>query len=289
MSIAETEILQQPLPEEEFPLILDPDQAAAQLCLNELSYFVKEFWDEIVPNSLVWNWHMDVLCDEIQAIDERVFKRQDKLNDLIINVPPGTSKTKIVSVMATAWEFARMPEIKVFVGSYSDSAVSGMADDIRRLMKSVKYRTYFPKTNIRKDADSLHNFKTTLNGEFYAFTISGTITSKHADILKVDDPMNPKQAVSAAEILSTNTFFDKTLPSRKVDKAVTPTILIMQRLSTQDPTGHLLEKKGSEIRHVCLPATLSDNVKPAEYRKFYINGYLDPLRLGEKVVREARI
>jgi hypothetical protein len=138
-------------------------------CLEKLSFFVKEFWEEIVANELVWNWHMDVLCDVIQESDERVFKRLPKLFDTIINVPPGTSKTKIVSVLSTAWEFARMPQIKVFVGSYSDQAISSIADEIRLIMKSDKYQSYFPNVIIRRDRDTLHNFKTTTNGEFYAY------------------------------------------------------------------------------------------------------------------------
>lgn len=158
--------------------------AKATKCKQSLSFFVKHFWDEIVPNELVWNWHMEEICKDIQASDELVFKRLPKLHDIIINVPPGTSKTKIISIMSTAWEFARMPEIKVFVGSYSDSAVAGISDEIKLLMKSERYLQYFPNTMIRKDRDSLHNFKTTENGEFYAYTVGGTLTSKHADILK---------------------------------------------------------------------------------------------------------
>src|SRR5690606_25360666 len=79
----------------------------SRACKRKLSAFVKEFWDTVVPNDLVWNWHMDVLCDEVQVVYERVFLRQDKLKDVIFNVPPGTSKTKIVSIMATAWGFCR--------------------------------------------------------------------------------------------------------------------------------------------------------------------------------------
>jgi predicted phage terminase large subunit-like protein len=258
-------------------------------CLEKLSFFVKEFWEEIVANELVWNWHMDVLCDVIQESDERVFKRLPKLFDTIINVPPGTSKTKIVSVLSTAWEFARMPQIKVFVGSYSDQAISSIADEIRLIMKSDKYQSYFPNVIIRRDRDTLHNFKTTTNGEFYAFTVGGTLTSKHADILKVDDPLNPKQAASVAELKSTNVFFDTTLPTRKVDKEVTPTNLIMQRLAVNDPTGHLMQKKGEKIRHICLPGTDSANVKPATLRQRYINGLLDPVRLSKDILAELKL
>lgn len=271
-------------------LYIDADKAAAELCKRKLSFFVREFWDVIVPNPLVWNWHMQVLCDEIQEADERVFLRQPKWYDLIINVPPGTSKTLIVSVLSTCWEFARMPSIKVFVGSYSDSAIAGMSDQIRLVMKSDKYLKYFPHTQIRRDRDSLHNYKTTANGEFYAFTVGGTLTSKHADILKIDDPLNPKQAASDAELKTANDFFDQTLPTRKVDKEVTPTYLIMQRLAANDPTGHLLEKKKEGIHWICLPGTISKNVRPEKYRQFYsLDGLLDEYRLPWASLNELKI
>jgi len=128
---------------------------AARRCKNSLAFFVRQFWNVVVPNDLVWNWHMEVLCDEVQRVDELVFKREAKEHDLIINVPPGTSKTKIVSVMATAWEFARKPDLRIFVGSYSDTAILGISDEIRIIMRSEKYRTYFPDVEIRKGKDSI--------------------------------------------------------------------------------------------------------------------------------------
>lgn len=269
--------------------VINLDEVRAELCKRSLSYFVKEFWSVIATSTLVWNWHLDVLCDEIQAIDERVFARLPKLHDAIFNVPPGTSKTKILSILSTAWEFARCPSIKTFVGSYSDSAVIGIADEIRLLLRSEKYKIYFPEVEIRKDFDTKHEFKTSANGHFYAFTVNGTLTSKHADILKIDDPLNPQQATSDAELESTINFFDKTLPTRKTDKEITPTMLIMQRLSTKDPTGHLLEQKGSTIRHICLPGELSGDVKPAELKAKYKDGLLDPVRLSRSALAELKL
>lgn len=264
------------------------DQARAELCRRKFSFFVKEFWACVVPNELVWNWHMDTICDEYQAVMERVFTRSPKEYDIIFNVPPGTSKTMLISVMGTAWDFCRMPAIRDFVGSYSDSAVSGIADNLKIVMKSDKYTTYFPEVVIRKDKDSLHNFKTTANGEFYAFTVGGTITSKHGDSLKVDDPLNPKRATSSTFIEDANHFMDQTLSSRKVDKNVTPTMLIMQRLDQDDPTGHILAQGGS-VRHICLPGEVSDKVSPPELKEKYIGGLLDPNRLNKKTLDELKL
>jgi len=58
----------------------------------------------------------------------------------------------------------------------------------------------------------------------------------------------------------------ETLPSRKVDKAVTPLILIMQRLHQDDPTGYLMAKGKDNIRQIVLPARKTKNVKPTRHR-----------------------
>jgi len=79
---------------------------------------------------------------------------------------------------------------------------------------------------------------------------------------------------------------DKTLSTRKVEKKVSVTILIMQRLAVNDPTGHLLQKKKENVRLICLPGELSGNVAPEEYRSIYNNGLLSPKRMAVPQVQE---
>jgi predicted phage terminase large subunit-like protein len=105
----------------------------------------------------------------------------------------------------------------------------------------------------------------------------------------IDDPLNPKQAASEVETQNANQWMDVTLSTRKVDKAVTPTILVMQRLSENDCTGNWLSKKGKAIRHICLPGELSDNVSPVEVREKYVDGLLDPIRLNKSVLDEMAL
>jgi len=264
------------------------DQINAELCKRSLSFFIKEFWDEVVPNELIWSFHMDVISNEVQEVYERVFKREKKEYNLLTNIPPGMSKTMIVSVMSNAWAFARKPSIRVAVGSYSDAAITSIADNIRVVMRSVKYKKYFPNVEIRKDRNNLHNFKTASNGEFYAFTIGGTITSKHFDIIGVDDPVDPKRAASKAELLTTNNFMSQTLPSRCTDKEMTPILLTMQRLNQDDPSAKMLES-GIAVRHICLPAEIDNTINPPILEQKYIDGLLDPIRLNRQVLEDFKI
>ena len=75
----------------------------------------------------------------------------------------------------------------------------------------------------------------------------------------------------------------ETLFTRKVDKAVTPTILIMQRLHQNDCTQHMLDTY-ENVRHVCLPADLPNDVKPPELRARYVDDLLDPVRLSKTIL-----
>lgn len=273
----------------QLPTEEETDIAVAHLCKRHFWFFVKEFWPVIVAEELIWNWHMEVLCDELQTVYERVIRREPKAYDLIINIPPGTSKSSICTIMAPAWAWTVDPSLRIITGSYSDSLATEHSVKSRDIVESDLYKKYFPEVLIKFDKGRKTNYETTRLGQRFATSVGGSVTGVHAHVITIDDPLNPKQAASAVERESANNWMDKTLSMRKVDKSLTPTILVMQRLATDDPTGHLLSKKKVNVRHVCLPAELSSNVKPAELSKRYINGLLDPLRLGREVLTEARM
>lgn len=101
--------------------MIDIDKVAAELCRRKLSFFVKEFWDVVIAEQMIWGPHMDVLCDEIQVAYERVMRREPKEYDLYINIPPGTSKSTIITIMAPAWSWTIDASLRHITGSYSDA------------------------------------------------------------------------------------------------------------------------------------------------------------------------
>lgn len=281
-------------------IVYDLNKVAAELCRRKLSFFVKEFWSVVIAEELVWSQHMEILCNEVQAVYERLFLQPDpndpkrmirlpKLYDLIINIPPGTSKSTIVTIMAPAWAWTRDASLRCITGSYSDSLATEHSVKSRDIITSDKYKLYYPEVQIKDHKGLKTNYETTANGQRYATSVGGTVTGVHGHVLTVDDPLNPKQAASQVECQSANDWMDKTLSMRKVDKKVSVTILIMQRLAVNDCTGHALSKKKENVRHICLPAEISVNVKPAEYQNIYVNGLLDPVRLGVEALSEARV
>jgi predicted phage terminase large subunit-like protein len=264
-------------------------KAKAEKCKRDFFYFIQEFWNEVIPDTPHYNWHMPYLCAELQKISLLVINRQAKEYDLGINVPPGTSKSTICTVMLPAWIWTIDPTIRVLTSSYSSSLSLDHATRSRDIIQSDKYKSYFGDIQLKADQNNKGHYKNTKGGERYATSVTGTITGFHAHLIIVDDPLNAKEASSEVERKSANDFMDTTLSTRKVDKEVTPTILIMQRLHENDPMGNWLSKKGKKLKHICLPAELSDNVEPKELEANYVNGLLDPIRLSKNVLEDMKI
>lgn len=270
-------------------IIVDINECRAERLRRSLFKFVQEFWSINIAEEPVWNWHIKELCDELQPIVERIARREEKLEDLICNVPPGTTKSTIFSQMLPAWAWTIDPTLRILNVSYSESLAKDHAMYSRNIIKSDKYKLYFPDIKLSPDKDTKTDYTNTLNGQRVAAGIGGTITGKHFHLIIIDDPLNPKEAASDTECTSTNAIIDNTLSTRKVDKKVTVTMLVMQRLSENDVTGHLMSKKGKKIKHIILPAELKAGVQPKKYEKFYVDGLLDSVRLSKEVLAETLI
>jgi hypothetical protein len=260
--------------------------------LERFYYFVQEFWHVVVPENPVWNWHIPYLCDEFQKDAERVFRNEPKLHDTICNISPGTTKSTIFSVMAPAWVHARMPSARVIGASNTQQLTLDLGRKCRMIEESELYRKAFPEVVPSHDQWTKSFFVNTAGGGRLAATVGGmTPTGFHGHFIFVDDPLDPQQAkrLTEAEIKVANEFMSEVLPSRKVDKAVTVTWLIMQRLHQNDCTGNQLDKKKEKIRHICLPAELKPCVNPKHLRRKYVNRLMDPVRLNEEVLEEAKV
>lgn len=260
----------------------------ASLCRDSFFDFVKRFWHTIIAEEPVFNWHIEFLCNEVQKVAERVFERKPKEYDLIINISPGSTKSTICSVMFPVWCWIREPAMRMINASYAFPLALYLGALSRAILMSDKFGQLFPELVLAESQKGL--LVTTDGGQRIATSTGGSITGMHGHFLIIDDPINPKEAVSNTAVTATNEWIDRTLMTRKIDKQVTPTILIMQRLHQDDPTNHLLDtREEGTIRHICLPAELSDNIQPKELKDYYTDGLMDPIRLSKEALKSAKL
>ncbi len=263
----------------------------ASICRESFWAFVQEFWSVIIPEPPVWNWHMEYLCNELQKMAERIFRKEDKKYDLTVNIPPGTSKSTIMSVMFPAWLWTRMPSCQFIGASHSEELALDLSIKTRDIIKSDKYRECFPEIEMREDQDTKTKFQNTKGGWRYAVGVSGSVIGKHAHVIVIDDPIDVLKATSAAELKKATYWIDQQLSNRKVRSAknVAVMILVMQRLHQEDPTALFLKRKLH--KHICLPAERSEKISPPELRKYYtkLGGrLLDPVRFSHSVLKEEK-
>jgi predicted phage terminase large subunit-like protein len=264
---------------------ISENELLASICKDSFYHFVREFWGEIIPEDPIWNWHIRYLCDRLQAMAERVFRGQSREHDLVINIPPGTTKSTICSVMFPAWIWTRMRSARFIGASYTQQLAEDLAIKTRDIVTSDKYQSLFPTVRLREDQNTKKYFRNTAGGYRYAVGSNGKVTGMHGHFIVIDDPLDPNEAASPADLKATNRWIKETLPSRKVDKRVTPTILVMQRLHQDDPTALFLARK--RIAHIKLPAERKDGVLPEELGKNYRKGLLDPIRLSKQDLKDA--
>ncbi|MBX3253928.1 MAG: phage terminase large subunit [Chitinophagaceae bacterium] len=266
---------------------IDVNRAIAEKCRRSFYFFVQTMWDTVISETPVWNWHIKYICDELQDVGLRVKRREKKLFDYyIINVPPGTSKSTVISEMYPVWCWTIDPTQRFICGSFSSTVSEDIAEKCKKVFTSEKYQRLFPDVGIKKDAKT--HLATSKNGERYTTSTGSGITGIHAHQLIIDDPLSPQQASSEVERETANKWISETLSTRKVNKEVSVVILVMQRLHENDPTGYLLAKKSLKVKHVCFPAEDSEVVKPKECRGFYKGGLMDAARMTREVLSQAK-
>ena len=204
-------------------------------CERTLSSFVKSSWHLIEPGTkLEWNWHLDVLCAYLEAIADGKIKR------LILNIPPGTMKSTIVSVCFPAWEWIDTPEKRVLGISNEQGLALRDAGKSKLIIASDWYQSNWPV-----EFDPAQNEKTLYQnlkrGTRQSLGVTARITGKRGNILLIDDPHSVTEVESDAVRKTVIDKYDQEIVSRLNNMNEDPIILIMQRIHHLDLTGHLLD------------------------------------------------
>ena len=126
--------------------------------------------------------------------------------------------------------------------SYSNDLTVKHALDFRAVVSSSWYRRVFPNTRVSKEKDTQFETMTTARGYRYGTSVNGTLTGRGADIIVLDDPQKPDEALSEAYRNSVGQWFDTTLLSRLDSKSEGAVVMVMQRVHEDDLAGRLLEK-----------------------------------------------
>lgn len=252
-------------------------------CENSYAAFVKSAWHILEPDTeLVWNWHLEYLCNEVQRELERIAARKPREHHLIVNVPPRSLKTYILTRMPAAWAWIKWPYMRFMRGSYSEDLALEHAVETRDIIQSEWYQSNWgDRVRIKPDQNNKSLFKTNKNGHCVVTSTGSKATGRGADIISLDDLLSAEQAESEVERLKAIRWYRRTIKSRLNDKKVGAIWIIMQRLHEDDPVGWILRNEHHLYKHICLPSEDCEWVNPPELRKNYVNGLLFPAKFSK--------
>jgi len=264
------------------------DDLRRSIYLDSFYDFYVDAFKNVLDSSATYldNWHTKYLCDQMQAEFFRIKNSEPYIEGLIINVPIRSGKSLIMSVAFNAWAWAVWPEFKLITGSYSNKLAINLSRKTRELIRSDWYRHYF-NVDLKPDQFAKGYYENTAGGFRMATSTGGSITGEGAHMIIADDLSNPEEAESDVMREACNTWYDETLFSRVNNPSICSRIIVMQRLHEKDLSGHLLENGG--YRHICIPAILTGDVKPAYLAEYYNDNLFFKERFTRQVLDSYKV
>ncbi len=242
----------------------DAREAERILCQRSFAYFIKRAWPQIIPDPLVWNWHIDAIADHLEAV------ARGDITRLLINVPPGTSKSTICGVMYPAWVWGPYAwKGHRFIGASHEQGLAVRDNrNTRDLVRSQWYQRLWPVALTSDQNEKLY-FENDAKGFRQACAVA-SMTGRRGHNITLDDPLSPERAHSQLHRETAVRVLSETIPTRLNDPSRSSITVIMQRLHESDPAGHII---ASELgyEHLCIPMEF----EPA--RRHYTSiGWTDP-------------
>ena len=218
------------------------------LLRTDFRAFVHKAFTTLSPGqTYVPSWHIDAIARQLERV------RRGEIQRLIINMPPRSLKSIMASVAFPAFVLGHAPSRRIICVSYSGDLAKKHSNDFRALIELHWYRAAFPATRIGPFKDSETEIEFTARGFRLATSVGGTLTGRGGDIIVIDDPLKPDDALSEAKRSVANLWFANTLLSRLDDKRTGAIVIVMQRVHMDDLTGFLLSRS-NEWELLSLPA-----------------------------------
>ena len=226
---------------------LDRDRLAAVLRTDLPSFTRKVFATLNLGSTFEQAWSFNALAYQLERI------RRGENRRLIVNMPPRSLKSISASVAFPAFLLGHDPTKRIICVSYAAELARKHSHDFRAVINAPWYRELFPGTRINTHKNNESEIEFTDRGFRLATSVGGTLTGRGGDIIIVDDPLKPLDALSEATRCACNLWFSNTLLSRLDDKLTGAIIIVMQRVHTDDLAGFVVQQS-DDWEVLALPA-----------------------------------
>ena len=121
--------------------------------------FCKAAWIQVAPQKLVWNWHLDALCEHL------VYMTQGEIRFLMVSLPPRHTKSLIASVLWPCWDWLHRPTSQFLSASVDDRLALDFSRLSRRVIESPWYENLFqPEWYLLADENAGRQYRNSKGG-----------------------------------------------------------------------------------------------------------------------------
>lgn len=230
-----------------------------------------------------YNWHFKYIADILQAEVERIIRKEEKTQDIIINLPFRAGKSILLSQIFPVWCWVKAPELAIMQVSHSETLAIKHSHASKMLIESEWFLSHFPDLVLRVDTHAKANYMNAQGGKRISFGVKSGIIGEGANIQIIDDINNPQDSVAVTHTI--NETYTDTLYSRLNNSLIDIRIILQQRVNENDICGFLLNKNPLKYRHICLPARLTKETTP-ECIEYYQDGLFWKTRFSEKALQD---
>lgn len=224
----------------------------------------------------------NVVTGEVEAPVQRLRK-------LLVNIPPGYAKSRILSVNLLAWAWTRWPSMTAFCLSTNPDVALRDADFCRDLIKSAWYQSTFrPWWEFSGTQDAKGRYANTAGGWRLSKGWEAKAVGDRADMQILDDANDPDKAFSEADRQGVNDRWDNTLESRVNDPSRSIRLGVQQRVHPEDWSHHVIKVEG-DWEHLLIQQEKEERL-PCECRTCRrgqtVLGWSDPRPIGALALPE---
>jgi len=237
------------------------DWAEKTACELSLATFFRRAWPSIDTSTYKHNWHIDLVAEWAEKLVTGESRR------LIVNVPPRTGKSTLLSVALVAWIWIQPdrgpmagPQVKFMCASYGQSLSFSHSILCRNLIMSPWFQKHWGhRFKMKDDRNAVGFFENDKGGYRIATSVGAGLTGQGADAIFIDDPANTVDVVSEAERQSVINWYSQSLSTRLNDPKTGIMLTVMQRQHEEDLTGYLLNTEPEMWDHLVLRMRYESN------------------------------
>jgi len=217
------------------------EKMEAALHEKSLISFVGYVWPVVEPAiPFVKGWAISAIAEHLEAVTDGHIKR------LLINVPPGFSKSLLTDVFWPAWEWGpkNKPWYRYVCASYSNHLTERDNMRCRNIVMSDRYqRLWGNRFHISNDQFTKVKFANDQTGWKLATSVGGIGVGERGDRFIIDDANNTMMMESEAVRSNVNMWFTEVVPDRLNNPQESAIVVIQQRLHEEDVSGVALSRE----------------------------------------------